>query len=80
MRRLFWGEKMYRSETLFPYADGYYAIFPRGLEDRDVGEGSIVIEDEYIIYFKKGTPEDIKERFIQDYARYYARKKELGWY
>lgn len=75
---MLWGEKMYRSETLFPYADGYYAIFPRGLEDRDVGEGSIVIEDEYIIYFKKGTPEDIKERFIKDYARYYAKKKESG--
>ena len=66
---------MYRSKPLFQYAHGYYAIFPRGMENRDVGEGSIVIEDEYIIYFKKDTPEDIKERFIKDYAQYHAEKK-----
>lgn len=69
---------MYRTKPIFPYADGYYAIFPRGLENRDVGEGSIVIEDEYIIYFKKDTPDDIKKRLIKDYAEYYTKRKESG--
>lgn len=69
---------MYLSKDPFDYASDYCMVFPRGMENRDVGEGSIVIEDEYIIYFKKGTPEDIKERFIKDYARYYAKKKESG--
>lgn len=69
---------MYRTKPNFPYAEGYYAIFPRGMENRDVGEGSIVIEDEYIIYFKKDTPDDIKKRFIKDYAEYYTKRKESG--
>ena len=69
---------MYRSEPLFPYADGYYMIFPRGLENREVGEGSIVVEDEYVIYFKPDTPDDIKKRLIKDYAEYYKKEKQLG--
>lgn len=35
---------MYSTEPSFPYAEGYYAIFPRGLESGKVGNGSIVIE------------------------------------
>ena len=69
---------MYRTEPLFPYAEGYYAIFPRGLEKRDVGNGSIVTEKEYVIYFKADTPQDIKDRLIKDYAEYYAKEKASG--
>lgn len=69
---------MYRSKPLFPYADGYYAIFPKGLENRDVGNGSIVVESDYIIYFKPETPDDIKQRLVKDYAEYYKKEKESG--
>ncbi|MCI8604424.1 MAG: hypothetical protein HFE79_09830 [Ruminiclostridium sp.] len=69
---------MYRTEPLFPYADGYYGIFPRGMENRDIGKGSIVIESEYIIYFKPETPDDIKQRLIKDYAEYHKKEKESG--
>lgn len=69
---------MYLSKDPYKYASDYCMVFPRGMENRDVGEGSIVIEDEYIIYFKKDTPEDIKERFIKDYAQYHAIRKESG--
>lgn len=70
----------YNAKSPFPYADGYYAIFPKVLESRDVGDGSIVVEDDYIIYFKPETPVDIKERFTKDYAEYYAkiRKDQLN--
>ncbi|MBQ7128889.1 MAG: hypothetical protein IJO19_02750 [Clostridia bacterium] len=69
---------MYRTKPLFPYADGYYAIFPKGLENREVGEGSIVVADEYIIYFKPDTPENIKQKFVKDYAEYYEKQKQNG--
>ncbi len=69
---------MYRTKSLFPYAEGYYAIFPRGLENREVGGGSVVIEEEYIIYFKSDTPQEIKDRFVKDYAEYYAKEKLSG--
>lgn len=69
---------MYRTESLFPYAEGYYAIFPRGLENKKIGSGSIVIEEEYIIYFKANTPQKIKDRFTKDYADYYTQKKASG--
>ena len=69
---------MYRTEPLFPYAEGYYAIFPRGLENRKVGSGSIVIEKEYIIYFKADTPQEIKDRLVKDYADYHAAEKASG--
>lgn len=74
-------EDKYSTKPLFPYAHGYYAIFPRGLEkNREVGAGSIVLEDEYIIYFKPNTPEEIKTRLIKDYAEYHRKRKELGIY
>lgn len=69
---------MYRTESLFPYADGYYGIFPRGQEHREIGEGSVVIEDDYIIYFEPETPEDVKSRFVKDYADYHKKQKESG--
>ena len=67
---------MYRIEQLFPYASGYYSIFPRGLESRFDGRGSIVIEDDYIIFFIPNTPENIKQRFIKEYAEYHKSKLE----
>ncbi len=72
---------MYRTTSLFSYAEPYYSIFPCGLEEnREVGNGSIVIEEEYIIYFKPETPEHIKQRFIHDYAEYHKKQKESGVY
>ncbi|MBR6792621.1 MAG: hypothetical protein IKM49_05860 [Ruminococcus sp.] len=67
----------YSSKPLFPYASGFYMILPRGIEkSRKVGEGSIVIENDYVIYFKPETPEDIKLRLVKDYVEYHRKKKE----
>ena len=72
---------MYRSESEFPYAEGYYGIFPRGaIEDRPVGAGSIVIEEDYTIYFRPDTPQDVKDRFVKDYAEAYKKRKASGVY
>ena len=61
----------------FDYARGYYMIFPPGFEKgRKIGAGSLVIEEDYTIYFKEDTPEDIKKRFVSEYAEYHSRKKE----
>lgn len=72
----------YPIKSLFPYAEGYYyGVLPRGvLEGRNVGKGSVHIENDYIIYFKEDTPEDIKQRFIKDYAEYHKeqRRKMFG--
>ena len=69
---------MYRTKPLFPYAENYYAIFPKSMKDNQVGKGSIVVEDVYIIYFQPNTPEDIKQRLIKDYAEYYEKQKQNG--
>ena len=45
-----------------------------------MGEGSIVAADDYIIYFKPDTPEDIKERFAKDYVAYHEKVKAAGAY
>lgn len=74
-------ENNYNSKPMFPYASGYYAIFPKGLEkNRKVGAGSLIIEEDYLIYFKPDTPEDIKQRFIKDYAEYHRKQKAEGVY
>ncbi len=65
----------YTSNSMFPYATGYCGVFPKGLENRRVGEGSLIIEEDYIIFVKSGTPDEIKDRFIKEYAEYYAKKK-----
>ena len=65
----------YVSDVLFPYAADYYMVLPKELKDHDIGKGSLVVEKEYLIYFKEGTPEDIKEKLVKDYARYYAGEK-----
>ncbi|MGN0619204.1 MAG: hypothetical protein ACI4J7_09315 [Ruminiclostridium sp.] len=71
---------MYRTTPLFPYADGYYSVFPRGIEKRNVGKGSIIVEDDYVLYFTSDTPDDIKQRLVKDYAEYHRKEKESGLY
>ena len=71
---------MYRKEPLFPYADGYFGIFPKSFANKNIGNGSIVVEDDYIVYFKPDTPEEIKQRFIKDYAEHCRKQKESGIY
>ena len=71
---------MYPSKHIFSYADDYCGVFPRSFEKRDHGKGSIEIADEYIIYFKPETPENIKQRFIKEYAEYNRKRKESGLY
>lgn len=71
----------YNSKPLFPYAIDYCMVFPKGLEKKHkVGAGSLVVEKDYLIYFKPNTPEDIKSRFIKDYAEYYKKQKTEGVY
>lgn len=64
----------YRSSPLFPYATGYYMVFPAGLK-RNVGKGSIHETKDYTIYFKPDTPDEIKQRLIKDYAEYFEHHK-----
>lgn len=71
---------MYKSEPLFPYASGYYMVFPKGLEKRDKGEGTIIVEKDYIIYFIPDTPNDIKQKLIKDYAEYHAKQEASGMF
>ena len=74
-------EEKYNSTPLFPYAVNYCMVFPKGLEkNREIGAGSLVIEDDYLIYFKPNTPEDIKQRFIKDYAEYHKNKLKSDVY
>lgn len=61
----------------WPYINGYAMVFPKGFEkNRKIGAGFIVAEEDYTIYFTPDTPEDLKQRFVKDYAEYYAQKKE----
>lgn len=71
---------MYRTTPLFPYADGYYSVFFRGIEKRNVGKGSIVVENDYVLYFVPDTPDDIKQKLVKDYAEYHRKEKESGLY
>lgn len=71
---------MYIEHDPFEYASKYCMVFPKGLESRYDGVGSVVAEDDYIIYFVPDTPEDIKQRFIKDYAEYHAKEKASGAY
>ena len=71
----------YSSKPLFPYALGCCMVFPKGFEkNRDIGKGSLIVEEEYVIYFKENTPENIKLRFIKDYAEHYKKQKDSGVY
>lgn len=67
----------YSTEPLFSYANGYCSVFPKGLEKRfKVGDGALIIEDDYIIVVRNDTPESIKLRFIKEYAEYHRKKRE----
>lgn len=61
----------YEGKLMFEYASDMYMVFPKEMLGRDVGEGSLHIADDYIIFFKPGTPEDIKQKLIKEYAEYY---------
>ena len=71
---------MYRSEPLFPYIKGQYAIMPSGLPSRfyPTEESRVHKEKEYVICFDKDVPDEKKQRFIKEYADYYSKKKESG--
>lgn len=72
---------MYRTEPLFPYMNSVeYMIMPSGLPERFYPEEAERkhITEHYVICFGKNVPEDIKERFIKDYADYYAKAKASG--
>lgn len=71
---------MYRTESLFPYADGKYAIMPVGLPERFYPEekGRVHIEQDYVICFDKDLSDDIKQQLIKDYAEYHKKEKESG--
>lgn len=68
---------MYRSEPLFAYAHGLYAILPPDLLKRfyPEEEGRIYRTDRYVICFNDGITDDIKQRIIQDCAAYYANQE-----
>lgn len=74
---------MYRTKPLFDYIhEGEYAILPPGLPDRFYPEEADMayFTEAYVICFNKNITNDIKQRFIKDYAEYYAKEKELGYY
>ena len=71
---------MYRKEPLFPYANGYIAILPKDMRNIDKGEWSSTEFENDIVYFKPDTPEEIKQRFIKDYAEHCRKQKESGIY
>lgn len=65
---------MYPINDPLAYAADYCMVFPKGLPNK-VGKGSIVETDDYIIFFREDTPENIKQRFIKDYAEHHAKIK-----
>lgn len=73
---------MYRTQSLFPYAEGYYSVMPSGLAERFYPEETERkhIADDYVICFALNTPNDIKQRLIKDYAEYHKKEKESGVY
>lgn len=73
---------MYRTKSLFPYAEGMYSIMPSGLESRFYPKEAERkhVTDDYVICFVSNTSEDIKQRLIKDYAEYHKKEKESGIY
>ena len=71
----------YQSNSPFPYADNYYFILPKGLPEHFYsGDGDFVYSEDYVIYFKPDTPENIKNRLTKDYAEYHKKQIESGMY
>ena len=72
---------MYQIKDPFEYASGYYGILPPGLPDRFYdSDGEKIFTEDYVICFKPDTPEEIKQRFIREYAEWYKKELELGHY
>ena len=70
---------MYLQDQPFPYAEKYYMILPVEFARNHERDGWDVIEqDDYSICFKPNTPDDIKERFVREYAEYYKKMREKG--
>lgn len=71
---------MYRTEPLFPYADGKYSIMPAGLPERFYpdDESRVHETEKYVICFDKYVSEEIKQRLIKDYAEHVKEQKEKG--
>lgn len=62
---------MYEANYRFAYAEGC-CVFPKGfIEKRRFKDCEIHSEADYDICFKQDTPEDIKQRFIKEYAEYH---------
>lgn len=61
---------MYPANDRFAYARGCFMVFPKGF-NREIGKGSLHEADDYIIYFKPNTPDEIKHRLIKEYAEYH---------
>ncbi len=72
---------MYRTEPLFPYINGYLlAILPKTMKNIDKTNCSFVECENNIVYFKIDTPEEIKTRFVKEYAEFLKSEKKLGRY
>ena len=70
---------MYSKEHPFPYAEKYYMILPvEFARTHEKGEWDVIEQDDYSICFKPNTPDDIKERFVREYAAYYQKMKDKG--
>ena len=71
---------MYRTESLFSYADNCYAVFPPVPFDerKQPTEGSCVFTDNYTIFFEEGTSDEIKNRLVKDYAEFYQNELQEG--
>jgi hypothetical protein len=57
-------------------------VFPAGFYDeKRVAGGSVDFFDEdYFVYFRPDTPDDMKQRVINDLKEYYAKEREKGYY
>lgn len=61
----------------WPYINKYAMAFPAGLEQSfEIGNCSVAYEKDYFIVFLPDTPEELKRRFVKDYAEYHAQKME----
>ena len=70
-----------KPDKRFDYANGYCSVFPKGLEKQfKSGKGHIVLEDEYIVVVNNDTPKEIEQRFLKEYAEYYAETKNSDAY
>ena len=69
-----------KPDKRFEYANGYCSVFPKGLEKHFKCEkGHIVLEDDYIVVVNNETPLEIEQRFLQEYATYYAETKNSDY-